>query len=122
MYKISKASYHKTDFRNTLQSSTSWLLFFYYFSNTNIYKIECTINYMDHAAICRAQFNINVSNAKKDISSMPCSLVSAPPTLNTLTATHAIQPTFSINEIDYKVNVFIEYSIYFSLYRTSLLE
>jgi len=35
---------------------------------------------------------------------MPCSLVSAPPTLNTMTATHAIQPTLIINESGYKVN------------------
>ena len=40
---------------------------------------------------------------KQDISSMPCSLVSAPPTLNTMTATHAIQPTLSTYENDYKV-------------------
>lgn len=34
---------------------------------------------------------------------MPYSLVSAPPTLNTMTATHAIQPTISIIENAYKV-------------------
>ena len=34
---------------------------------------------------------------------MSCSLVSALPTLNTMTATHAIQPTISIIENDYKV-------------------
>lgn len=34
---------------------------------------------------------------------MSCSLVSAPPTLNTMTATHAIQPTISIIENAYKV-------------------
>lgn len=51
---------------------------------------------------------------------MPCSLVSAPPTLNTMTATHAIQPTFIINESDYKVKILIEYSVYFSLYQTWL--
>jgi hypothetical protein len=33
---------------------------------------------------------------------MPCSPVSAPPTLNTMTATHAIQPILSICENDYK--------------------
>ena len=33
---------------------------------------------------------------------MPWSLVSAPPTLNTMTATHAIQPTSSIIENVYK--------------------
>jgi len=46
---------------------------------------------------------------------MPCSLVSAPPTLNTMTATHAIQPILSINESDYKVNELIKYSVYFLL-------
>jgi len=39
---------------------------------------------------------------------MPCSLVSAPPTLNTMTATHAIQPTLIINESGYKVNSLIK--------------
>lgn len=34
---------------------------------------------------------------------MSCSLVSAPPTLNTVTATHAIQPTISIIENAYNV-------------------
>lgn len=34
---------------------------------------------------------------------MPCFPVLAPPTLNTVTATHAIPPIFSINESDYKV-------------------
>lgn len=36
---------------------------------------------------------------------MPCFPVSAPPTLNTVTATHAIPPILSINEIDYKVKI-----------------
>ena len=43
---------------------------------------------------------------------MPCSLVLAPPTLNTMTATHAIQPIFIINESDYKVKVLFKYSVY----------
>jgi len=30
-----------------------------------------------------------------------------------MTATHAIQPTFIINESDYKVKFLIEYSVYF---------
>ena len=34
---------------------------------------------------------------------MPYFPVSAPPTLNTVTATHAIPPILSINESDYKV-------------------
>jgi hypothetical protein len=34
---------------------------------------------------------------------MSCSLVLAPPTLNTMTATHAIQPIIIINENDFKV-------------------
>ncbi|SFQ89590.1 hypothetical protein SAMN02745910_05308 [Priestia endophytica DSM 13796] len=34
---------------------------------------------------------------------MPCFPVLAPPTLNTVTATHAIPPTLSINESDYKL-------------------
>ncbi len=50
---------------------------------------------------------------KKDISSMPCSLISAPPTLNTMTATHAIQPILSINENVYKVKILMKYSVYF---------
>ena len=52
---------------------------------------------------------------------MPCSLVLAPPTLNTMTATHAIQPTFIINESDYKVKILIEYSVYFFIESTSTL-
>ncbi|MGX1377212.1 hypothetical protein RKD56_004330 [Priestia megaterium] len=44
---------------------------------------------------------------------MSCSLVSAPPTLNTMTATHAIQPILSINESVYKVKVLMKYSVYF---------
>jgi len=50
---------------------------------------------------------------------MPCSLVSAPPTLNTMTATHAIQPILSINESVYKVKILIKYSVYY-LYKTYL--
>ncbi len=44
---------------------------------------------------------------------MPCSLISAPPTLNTMTATHAIQPILSINENVYKVKILMKYSVYF---------
>lgn len=43
---------------------------------------------------------------------MPCSLISAPPTLDTVTATHAIPPTLSINESDYKVKELFKYSIF----------
>lgn len=43
---------------------------------------------------------------------MSCSLVSAPPTLNTMTATHAIQPTIIIIENAYKVKVF--FKLYYS--------
>jgi hypothetical protein len=43
---------------------------------------------------------------------MPCSLVSAPPTLNTMTATHAIQPIFIINESVYNVKLLFKYSVY----------
>jgi hypothetical protein len=50
---------------------------------------------------------------------MSCSLVSAPPTLNTMTATHAIQPILSINESVYKVKVLMKYSVYY-LYETYL--
>lgn len=50
---------------------------------------------------------------------MSCSLVSAPPTLNTMTATHAIQPILSINESVYKVKMLMKYSVYF-LYETYL--
>jgi len=50
---------------------------------------------------------------------MPCSLVSAPPTLNTMTATHAIQPILSINESVYKVKILMKYSVYY-LYETYL--
>lgn len=44
---------------------------------------------------------------------MSCSLVSAPPTLNTMTATHAIQPILSIKESVYKVKILMKYSVYF---------
>ena len=44
---------------------------------------------------------------------MSCSLVSAPPTLNTMTATHAIQPILSINESVYKVKILMKYSVYY---------
>ncbi len=52
---------------------------------------------------------------------MPCFPVLAPPTLNTVTATHAIPPIFSINESDYKVKkifmvMFLKY-IFYSLLR-----
>ena len=58
---------------------------------------------------------------KKDISSMPCSLVSAPPTLNTMTATHAIQPILSIYENDYKSKVIIKiFCLFLLLYLTCL--
>ncbi|GAB1794673.1 hypothetical protein PMEGAS228_11910 [Priestia megaterium] len=50
---------------------------------------------------------------------MSCSLVSAPPTLNTMTATRAIQPILSINESAYKVKVLMKYSVYY-LYETYL--
>ncbi len=50
---------------------------------------------------------------------MSCSLVSAPPTLNTMTATHAIQPILSINESVYKVKILMKYSVYY-LYETYL--
>jgi hypothetical protein len=50
---------------------------------------------------------------------MSCSLVSAPPTLNTMTATHAIQPILSINESVYKVKLLMKYSVYY-LYETYL--
>ena len=49
---------------------------------------------------------------KKDIPHMSCSLVSAPPTLNTVTATHAIQPTISIIENAYNVKWI--FTIYYS--------
>lgn len=51
---------------------------------------------------------------------MPCSLISAPPTLNTMTATHAIQPILSINENVYKVKILIEYSVYFFILNVSI--
>lgn len=50
---------------------------------------------------------------------MSCSLVSAPPTLNTMTATHAIQPILSINESVYKVKILMKYSVCY-LYETYL--
>jgi len=50
---------------------------------------------------------------------MSCSLVSAPPTLNTMTATHAIQPILSIKESVYKVKILMKYSVYY-LYETYL--
>ncbi len=40
---------------------------------------------------------------------MPCSLVSAPPTLNTVTATHAILPTLSIIEGGYKLKSYLTF-------------
>lgn len=51
---------------------------------------------------------------------MPCSLISAPPTLNTMTATHAIQPILSINENVYKVKILIKYSVYFFILNVSI--
>ena len=51
---------------------------------------------------------------------MPCSLVSAPPTLNTMTATHAIQPILSIKESVYKIKILIKYSVYFFILNLSI--
>jgi hypothetical protein len=51
---------------------------------------------------------------------MSCSLVSAPPTLNTMTATHAIQPILSINESVYKVKILMKYSVYFFILNLSI--
>lgn len=51
---------------------------------------------------------------------MPCSLISAPPTLNTMTATHAIQPIISINENVYKVKILMKYSVYFFILNVSI--
>lgn len=51
---------------------------------------------------------------------MPCSLISAPPTLNTMTATHAIQPILSINENVYKVKILMKYSVYFFILNVSI--
>ena len=47
---------------------------------------------------------------------MPCFLVSAPPTLNTTTATYAIPPTLSIIESVYKVKKLTKYSVYYFRY------
>lgn len=38
---------------------------------------------------------------------MPCFPVSAPPTLDTVTATHAILPILGINKSDYKVKGYL---------------
>lgn len=43
---------------------------------------------------------------------MSCSPVSAPPTLNTMTATHAIQPTISIIASYYKLKML--FKLYYS--------
>ena len=42
---------------------------------------------------------------------MPCSLVPAPPTPNTMTVTHTVRPIIIINESDYKVKILFKDSV-----------